>query len=91
MCTTYTHHPGPRGVRAEENEEAEKDAVGVVTYRERMYLKGAVSAIQTEREDKARRMRLTTLYGERITLGGGSRPVAEQSRAGYVATENGNL
>lgn len=50
---------------------------------DRRRLKQKISEIQRQREYSVRRMHVVTTYGERLYLGGGSRPVNEQL-SGYA-------
>jgi hypothetical protein len=52
-------------------------------FSERLQLRQERSRVQLQREHNARRLWVKTLHGERLRLGGGSRPEAEQVRSGY--------
>lgn len=54
-----------------------------MTFDERRELRRAISEIQTRKETIARTMHVKTAYGEKMYLGGDSRPRDEQSRVGY--------
>jgi len=54
-----------------------------MNYEDRLLLKARISAIQREKEERARRMHVVTASGEKLYLGGDSRPREEQIRSGY--------
>ena len=53
-----------------------------MTFEERLYLREAIAAIQRAKELRARRMWIK-VKGEKIRMGGGSRPPSEQIKSGY--------
>lgn len=55
----------------------------MLSFEERQILKQRISAIQTVKETRAKRMWVMGVSGEKIHLGGGSRPLKQQNRAGY--------
>jgi hypothetical protein len=54
-----------------------------LTFEERQVLRQKISEIQTARENHIRRMWIRTLDGDRVYLGGESRPREEQIKSGY--------
>jgi len=58
-----------------------------MNYEERQYLRESVAAIQRAKEKRARRMWIKTIYRRKLYLGGDSRPMPEQNRAGYPAND----
>jgi hypothetical protein len=54
-----------------------------MNYEDRQLLKSRISEIQREKEERARRMHVKDANGERLYLGGGSRPENEQVKSGY--------
>jgi len=54
-----------------------------MTYEERIRLRQLISAIQRPKEYRARRTWIRTLSGEKLYLGGNTRPESEQIKSGY--------